>query len=136
MRLIYKTISYWCVIIFCCFSPQITWADEMQQIKSTIDLLKEKQVLSKPLMLKGQTKTYDSWEIIASSDGTLELVSGTFTDYGNWWMKGNQWCRKFDVAHDGSTSCYTINHLEGNKYLLEEVNGNKSLEATVTFARK
>ncbi len=108
----------------------------MQQIKSTIDLSKEKQVLSKPLMLKGQTKTYDSWEIIASSDGTLELVSGTFMDYGNWWMKGNQWCRKFDVAHDDSTSCYTINHLEGNKYLLEEVNGNKSLEATVTFARK
>ena len=134
MKLRYTIVSYLCVIIFFCFSTQMTWADDMQQVKSVIDVLKEKQVLSKPLKLKGQTKSYDTWKIVASTDGTLELVSGTFMDYGNWWMKGYQWCRKFDVDRDGSTSCFTINHLEGNKYLLEEFNGNQSSKVTITFA--
>jgi hypothetical protein len=134
MKLRYTIASYLCVIIFFGFSTQVTWADEMQQVKSVIDLLKEKQVLSKPLTLKGQTKSYDTWEVVASTDGTLELVMGTFMDYGNSWMKGNQWCGKFDVASDGSTSCFTINHLEENKYVLEEFNGDQSSKVTITFA--
>ena len=98
-----------------------------------IDNSKLKNVFGKNYLMKGETDT-GFWEISALADGTLELsMSNGYSDYGKWWMEGNTWCRKFDEARNSVTSCYMIQHVEDNKYLIEKTKGNGVDKTTVTI---
>ena len=94
---------------------------------------KLKDVFGKNYLMKGETDS-NFWELSALADGTLKLsVSNGYTDNGKWWLEGNTWCRKFDEARDSVTSCYTIKHVEDNKYLIEKTKGNGVRKLIVTI---
>ena len=130
-----KFIKYISTVLICAsiglgylFSDNLSFADN---IKYTEEKLKN--VFSKNYLMKGETSS-DFWEISALADGTLELsVSNGYSDYGKWWIEGNTWCRKFDEARNSVTSCYTIQHVKDNKYLIEKTKGNGVDKTTVTI---
>jgi hypothetical protein len=94
---------------------------------------KLKNIFGKNYLMKGETSS-DFWELSALADGTLELsMSNGYSDYGKWWIEGNTWCRKFNEARNSVTSCYTIQHVENNKYLIEKTKGNGVDKTTVTI---
>ena len=95
------------------------------------DNSKLKNIFGKKYLMTGETND-NFWELSARADGTLELSVNGYSDYGKWWIEGNTWCRKFDEVQGSVTSCYKIQHVEDNKYLIEKTKGNGVDKTTVT----
>lgn len=81
---------------------------------------------------EGKTDRGATYEVRWADDGSAKLeVDNGFSDAGKWTVEGDRYCAQWKKIRNGKKGCWTVRHLNGDKYLFKGLEGTTNTSVTI-----